>query len=639
MKRILVLVLFVTVAFAADMIKFPVGASTDLNVGTVVKIAGDDAIAACVEGDEPVGVIMAVEVYASAPDSYIVSSAGVVPNVLCGSAITAGDKLVPAAAGAVQPLSSDSDGHIVGFALESGVSGASIKIMVSIAATGGAGDQTDVDVPLTSTGDFAVISGETEVHGALDDLDAAIDALNDNNPSTTPVDWDDLSDVPSGLDDGDDDTWQANTAAQNGYVTAGTGHNNLVWKTNGSGVPDWRVDDDIDGDASSTNELQDLVATTVTGGAKVDISGSASDVDFKGTGYATVSRTGANEITINAAGDGYEANTDNQNLSNSVAGNDVTINISGGSGTTFSRADGDASSTNELQTVAGSGTSAFTLSDGGGTITFAGSGGASVSRSGNTITIDASGAGEDNQTITTGAGVIGAESGTSGDLTIDVGAGWGISTSATQVSVNQSDLDARYLTSFSETDPQVGSNTTNYVPKWDGSALVTGTIYDNGNIGIGTTSPSEKLSVSGRISLTTDPNSADDVGDRGYNDGRYINDGAGEINTTSVFNFTSNTWIDNLDADLLDGHHWSEIPSLPSNNVTGSGAATQVAYWDGTNTITGESNLYWDNSNDRLGIGTSSPGAKLEVNGVIKNNNNIHFGTNAASSSWEVATE
>ena len=31
-----------------------------------------------------------------------------------------------------------------------------------------------------------------------------------------------------------------------------------------------------------------------------------------------------------------------------------------------------------------------------------------------------------------------------------------------------------------ETDPKVGSNSTNYVPKWNGSALVSGSIYDDG---------------------------------------------------------------------------------------------------------------------------------------------------------------
>jgi hypothetical protein len=49
-----------------------------------------------------------------------------------------------------------------------------------------------------------------------------------------------------------------------------------------------------------------------------------------------------------------------------------------------------------------------------------------------------------------------------------------------------------------ETDPQVGSNTTNYIPKWNGSALVSGIIYDNGNVGIGTTNPgTNRLEVTG----------------------------------------------------------------------------------------------------------------------------------------------
>ncbi|MBI5664777.1 MAG: hypothetical protein HZC49_06790 [Nitrospirae bacterium] len=46
-----------------------------------------------------------------------------------------------------------------------------------------------------------------------------------------------------------------------------------------------------------------------------------------------------------------------------------------------------------------------------------------------------------------------------------------------------------------ETDPEVGSNTTNYVPRWNGSALVTGSIFDNGNIGLGTAAPQMKLHI------------------------------------------------------------------------------------------------------------------------------------------------
>ena len=41
-----------------------------------------------------------------------------------------------------------------------------------------------------------------------------------------------------------------------------------------------------------------------------------------------------------------------------------------------------------------------------------------------------------------------------------------------------------------EVDPEVGINANNYLPKWDGSALVKGSILDNGTVAIGTENPS-----------------------------------------------------------------------------------------------------------------------------------------------------
>jgi len=50
-----------------------------------------------------------------------------------------------------------------------------------------------------------------------------------------------------------------------------------------------------------------------------------------------------------------------------------------------------------------------------------------------------------------------------------------------------------------------------------------------------------------------------------------------------------------------------------TNPVTGTGLAGQVAYWSSSSAITGESNLFWDSTNDRLGIGTATPAWMLQI--------------------------
>jgi len=63
------------------------------------------------------------------------------------------------------------------------------------------------------------------------------------------------------------------------------------------------------------------------------------------------------------------------------------------------------------------------------------------------------------------------------------------------------DSSGSWLGTLKESDPQVGSNKTKYVSVWNGSALVSGSIYDNGNVGIGTTSPNGALDIKNRIEL------------------------------------------------------------------------------------------------------------------------------------------
>jgi hypothetical protein len=58
-----------------------------------------------------------------------------------------------------------------------------------------------------------------------------------------------------------------------------------------------------------------------------------------------------------------------------------------------------------------------------------------------------------------------------------------------------------------------------------------------------------------------------------------------------------------------------------TNPITGTGTSGQVAYWNGTSSITGESNLFWDATNDRLGINTNTPSTSLHI---VRNDNNYN---------------
>jgi hypothetical protein len=50
-----------------------------------------------------------------------------------------------------------------------------------------------------------------------------------------------------------------------------------------------------------------------------------------------------------------------------------------------------------------------------------------------------------------------------------------------------------------------------------------------------------------------------------------------------------------------------------NNKVGGSGTATRVAFWSAGSTLSSSANLYWDNTNNRLGIGTAAPINRLDV--------------------------
>jgi len=65
-----------------------------------------------------------------------------------------------------------------------------------------------------------------------------------------------------------------------------------------------------------------------------------------------------------------------------------------------------------------------------------------------------------------------------------------------------------------------------------------------------------------------------------------------------------------------NGTSWDLIGGPGAGTITGTGTATQVAYFTGSQTIGSSANLFWDNTAGALGINTATPGAELDVHGT-----------------------
>ena len=136
---------------------------------------------------------------------------------------------------------------------------------------------------------------------------------------------------------------------------------------------------------------------------------------------------------------------------------------------------------------------------------------------------------------------------------------------------------AGYLTS--ESDPQVGSNTSGYVSKYDGSALVSGTIYDNGNVGIGTNSPTYKLD------LLTDSN-------------KIVSRFSGTNEQGTIINIANSNSATQWNIAAGGSSGWANNSFVIDNNA----AEPRFVIVPGGN----------------IGIGITTPAEKVEVNGNVK---------------------
>lgn len=192
----------------------------------------------------------------------------------------------------------------------------------------------------------------------------------------------------------------------------------------------------------------------------------------------------------------------------------------------------------------------------------------------------------------------------------------------------------------------VGSGATNYIPKFTaGTTLGNSSIFDNGNVGIGTTTPGAKLDVNGQIKitgglpgvgrvLTSDANGlaswqnpsmgywADFGSGISYTSG---NVGIGTMYPTAMLEiYGGQIKITGgspgvgkvLTSDANGLASWQN----PAGGLSGSGTANYLTKWTAgsmqTNSIIVDDGL-------RVGIGTGSPQTRFHVN--VATNQNIGF--------------
>ncbi|MDW8272577.1 MAG: hypothetical protein RML15_09245, partial [Bacteroidota bacterium] len=84
------------------------------------------------------------------------------------------------------------------------------------------------------------------------------------------------------------------------------------------------------------------------------------------------------------------------------------------------------------------------------------------------------------------------------------------------------------------------------------------------------------------------------------------------------------------------GPAWQAVTFTETDPQVGTLSDGQVAFWSGGSggALTGSTNLYWDASNSRLGIGTSTPATALHVAGTVtasQYNGQLQYGVSAGS--------
>jgi uncharacterized protein (TIGR02145 family) len=183
------------------------------------------------------------------------------------------------------------------------------------------------------------------------------------------------------------------------------------------------------------------------------------------------------------------------------------------------------------------------------------------------------------------------------------------------ISITESQIiNLKHFTTSDETDPKVGSNTTNYVSKWNGSSLVSSSIFDNGKLGIGTDNPASALHVAGLLNPTPPSDSYGvHIGSCSSWPSAGLEIVAGPIGAG---------WIDFHVNGSANG-----IQDMSCRIFADANSA--LSFFTGSQGGYGAERLFISNSGN-VGIGTTSTPTKLVVDGVIT-------ATGGTSANWNTS--
>jgi hypothetical protein len=136
-----------------------------------------------------------------------------------------------------------------------------------------------------------------------------------------------------------------------------------------------------------------------------------------------------------------------------------------------------------------------------------------------------------------------------------------------------------------------------------------GSYFTNGNVGIGTTNPSSKLEVQGTVAAQSF-SATSTTATSTFADSLNLTGGCFGI-SGNCLGFSNLAGTINLA---------SQVAGIISAANGGTGTTTwqtgSIPYFNGTRLTEDNANLFWDGTNHRLGIGTTTPGSIFSVQGV-----------------------